>query len=161
MTITCRSPCFFVRSFSSAIGWLHFAVGSYPKYMRDERHCVRHTTSQNIDCGDFIREGGTLRGDHLEITCDSALVTRDKGRANAARQLLRHSAPWPRFLESGPWPDCLRPIGIQSARSPDKWRPESHATCYGFASRSQLDLPKVFKAIHSFHAADLAHRPHF
>ena len=66
-----------LRSFSSAVGLLHFAVRSYTEYMRDERHCIRHTTSQNIDCGDFIREGGTSCGDHLEITCDSALVTPD------------------------------------------------------------------------------------
>ena len=56
---------------------LYFALGSYTKYMRDERHCVRQMASRNTDCGDFIREGGTLRGDHLEITCDPALVTRN------------------------------------------------------------------------------------
>jgi hypothetical protein len=43
-----------------------------------QQYCVGHTTPQNIDRRYFIRERGTLRGDYLEVACDSPLVTNDR-----------------------------------------------------------------------------------
>src|ERR1700726_937113 len=54
-------------------------AGSIPSAAEslNQQDCICHTPTQDIDRGDLIREGGTLRGDHFEVARDAAFVTRD------------------------------------------------------------------------------------
>ena len=54
-------------------------AGSIPSAAQslNQQDCICHTPTQDIDRGDLIRQGGTLRGDHFEVARDAAFVTRD------------------------------------------------------------------------------------
>src|ERR1700675_1161255 len=43
----------------------------------NQQDCARHTTSQDIDLRDFIRERGSLRGGHFQIARDPTLIASD------------------------------------------------------------------------------------
>ena len=45
-----------------------------PAESLDQQDRVRHPPSQDVNRRDFIPKGDTLRGDHLEVTGDAALV---------------------------------------------------------------------------------------
>jgi hypothetical protein len=51
----------------------------------DQRQCTGHSRAQDIHRRHFIRKCGTLRGDHLKVTCNSSLVTSGGERSNDRR----------------------------------------------------------------------------